>query len=88
MKSREETLSPVHKVGIKILSDIQMNNVFPNYMDVINRIEGHRKWLEDHQMQRLKRYQYNLMYDNVISIFGKRGTGKTSVAFTLLLMLP
>lgn len=83
MKSREETLSPVHKVGIKILSDIQMNNVFPNYMDVINRIEGHRKWLEDHQMQRLKRYQYNLMYDNVISIFGKRGTGKTSVAFTL-----
>lgn len=78
-----EYISPAHKVGIKILSDIQMTNVFPNYADVINRIEGHRKWLETHQIQRLKRYQYNLMYDNVISIFGKRGTGKTSVAFTL-----
>ncbi len=80
---RKEIISPSHKVGIKILSEIQIRNVFPNYKDVINHIETHRKWLEEHQIQRLERYQYNLMYDNVISIFGERGTGKTSVAFTL-----
>ena len=80
---RKEIVSPSHKVGIKILSEIQIRNVFPNYKDVINHIETHRKWLVENQIQRLERYQYNLMYDNVISIFGERGTGKTSVAFTL-----
>lgn len=80
---RKEIISPSHKVGIKILSEIQIGNVFPNYKDVINHIETHRKWLEEHQIQCLEQYQYNLMYDNVISIFGERGTGKTSVAFTL-----
>ena len=83
MKNTREILNPVHKVGIKILSDIQMKNVFPSYPDVINRIEAHRKWLEKNRIESLQQYQYNLMYDNVISIFGKRGTGKTSVAFTL-----
>lgn len=84
MGNREkDVVSPSHKVGIKILSDIQIGNVFPNYKDVLNHIETHRKWLEKHQLQYLERYQYNLMYDNVISIFGERGTGKTSVAFTL-----
>lgn len=79
----KEMVSPSHKVGIKILSDIQIGNVFPNYKDMINYIETHRRWLEEHQIQQLEKYQYNLMYDNVISIFGERGTGKTSVAFTL-----
>lgn len=83
MKRTEDIINPVHKVGIKILNDVQMKNVFPDYTDVISRIEEHRKWLVEHQMQQFQQYQYNLMYDNVISIFGKRGTGKTSVAFTL-----
>lgn len=81
--SKEKIISPTHKVGIKILNDTQMRNVFPNYKDIINHIETHRKWLEQQQIRRFEQYQYNLMYDNVISIFGKRGTGKTSVAFTL-----
>lgn len=84
MKYKKETIvNPDHKVGIKILNDTQMLNVFPDYENTINRIEAHRKWLIEHEIQRLENYQYNLMYDNVISIFGKRGTGKTSVAFTL-----
>ena len=86
-KKTKEFFSPSHKVGIKILSETQMENVFPNYRDVVNHIETHRKWLEKHQIRSFERYQYNLMYDNILSIFGARGTGKTSVAFTLHKML-
>lgn len=86
-KKRQEIFSPSHKVGIKILSETQMENVFPNYRSVLNHIEMHRKWLEEHQIRSFGRYQYNLMYDNILSIFGARGTGKTSVAFTLHKML-
>ncbi|OUP22385.1 hypothetical protein B5F29_01190 [Lachnoclostridium sp. An196] len=82
-RDKEKIISPDHKVGIKILNDTQMMNVFPDYASAVSRIEKHRKWLVDHQIQSFTHYQYNLMYDNVISIFGKRGTGKTSVAFTL-----
>ena len=86
-KKTQEIFSPSHKVGIKILSETQMENVFPNYRSVVNHIETHRKWLEEHQIRSFGRYQYNLMYDNILSIFGARGTGKTSVAFTLHKML-
>ena len=86
-KKTKEFFSPSHKVGIKILSETQMENVFPNYRDVVNHIETHRKWLKEHQIRSFERYQYNLMYDNILSIFGARGTGKTSVAFTLHKML-
>ena len=82
-RNKEKIISPDHKVGIKILNDTQMMNVFPDYASAVSRIEKHRKWLVDHQIRSFAHYQYNLMYDNVISIFGKRGTGKTSVAFTL-----
>lgn len=78
-------VSPDYKVGIKLLNHTQLMNVFPNCNDVFERIELHRNWLKEHRIQLFgdQYYQYNLMYDNVISIFGKRGTGKTSVAFTL-----
>lgn len=72
-----------YKVGIKILSDTQLANVFPNYRELLDKIELYRdkarKLPEDYD----KKPQYNLMFDNVFSIMGKRGTGKTSVAFTL-----
>lgn len=87
MKKQDRWISPDHKVGIKILSDVQLMNVFPDYTEVLNHIEEHRSWLEKNQVKRFERYQYNLMFDNVISIFGQRGTGKTSVAFTLHKML-
>ena len=85
--STKEIISPIYKVGIKILNDTQLLNVFPNYNDLISRIQMHRDWLGEHKIECLESYQYNLMYDNVISIFGKRGTGKTSAAFTLHKML-
>lgn len=75
-----------HKVGIKILSDIQLKNVLPSYGNLFAKIENCRKVASEEMASeghKNRHYQYNFMYDNVFSILGKRGTGKTSVAFTL-----
>ncbi len=75
-----------HKVGIKILSDTQLTNVLPTYQNLFAKIEDCREVARNEMAmtgKRKRHYQYNFMYDNVFSILGKRGTGKTSVAFTL-----
>ncbi len=75
---------PHNKMGIKILSDLQLSNIFPTYKMLLDRIETHRRALKNIDKERLKRdNQYNLMFDNVYSIMGGRGAGKTSVVFTL-----
>lgn len=75
----------LQKVGIQILSDEGLANIFPNYKDLLENIEKCRDRI--HQVSREGHYQYNLMYDNVFSIIGKRGTGKTSAIFTLKKMI-
>lgn len=72
-----------HKVGIKILAESGLENIFPMYRSLENKIEECRAAAGKRQHVQKKHYQYNYMYDNVFSILGKRGTGKTSVAFTL-----
>lgn len=71
-----------HKVGVKILSEVQLKNTLPTYEKLIARIEDCRKAAQSSSIP-MGHYQYNFMYDNVFSILGERGTGKTSVAFTL-----
>ena len=73
-----------HKVGIKLLTDIQLENVFPMYDNLLGKIDECREAAKIELKSLEKRhYQYNYMYDNVFSILGQRGSGKTSVAFTL-----
>lgn len=75
---------PYHKMGFKILSDVQLENLFPNYNQLLKKIQAHREALVRMSVWNMpKDSQYNLMYDNVFSIMGKRGSGKTSVLFTL-----
>lgn len=71
-----------HKVGVKILSDLQLKNTLPTYEKLMARIEACRAAVPNAAIPE-KHYQYTLMYDNVFSVLGERGTGKTSVAFTL-----
>ena len=76
-------ITPRHKVGIKLLTDGQIKNVFPNYQALLEKLEFHRSEISRLQGRALEDYQYNMMYDNVFAILGKRGTGKTSVVFSL-----
>lgn len=70
------------KVGIQYLEGEAFENIFPSYNELINSIQMCRmRKVREH-------YQYNFMYDNVFSIMGKRGTGKTSVIYTLRENLP
>ncbi len=77
------------KVGIQILNDECLENIFPDYQRLLNNIEECRNRINNISVdssanqKRSRHYQDNLMYDNVFSIIGKRGTGKTSVIFTL-----
>ena len=84
VKEEQEEIK-LQKVGIQILSDEGLANIFPNYKDLLENIEKCRDRI--HQVNRKGHYQYNLMYDNVFSIIGKRGTGKTSAIFTLKKMI-
>lgn len=77
-----------HKVGIKLFSKAQLENVLPTYENLFHKIDKCRSVAKKELKESGKRhYQYNLMYDNVFSILGKRGTGKTSVVFTLQKMI-
>lgn len=76
-----------HKVGVKILSDIQLENVLPTYNNLLRKIEVCRDVARNELEDATRQYQDNFMYDNVFSILGDRGTGKTSVAFTLQNMI-
>lgn len=71
--------------NFKILSEKQMKNVFPTWENLYSNIENYRKWLKtaEFNRDRLIKEQYNLMYENVYSILGNRGSGKTSAIFTL-----
>ena len=86
-KNQQRVMVPYSKLGIKILSDTQLQNIFPTCEILLDRIEAHRKGLSQIDSDRLKLIksdiQYNLMFDNVYSIMGKRGAGKTSVVFSL-----
>lgn len=77
----KETKEVTHKVGIKLLSDVQLHNTFPGFDDLWRKIEDYRK-VNIKSIQK-RRYQDTLMYDNVFSVLGERGTGKTSVLYTL-----
>lgn len=79
-----------HKVGVKILSNQQLENVLPTYQNLFQKIDtcrevakDARRELQSEEKKEERYYQYNFMYDNVFSVLGRRGTGKTSVAFTL-----
>lgn len=75
---------PHHKMGFKLLGEAQMENMFPGWKSLVEKIGIHRSMLEklDEDFES-KDSQYYLMYDNIFSIMGKRGSGKTSAVFTL-----
>lgn len=78
----------MYKVGVKVLSDIQLKNILPTYENLFDKIRVCRSVADEslnvkRSENKKRHYQYNFMYDNVFSVLGKRGTGKTSVAFTL-----
>lgn len=86
-KYNKRIYSPTHKMGFKLLSDTQLKNIFPTVDNLEKKFETHRKNIskigEIREQDIHFDFQYNLMYDSIFSIWGKRGSGKTSALFTL-----
>lgn len=80
---------PEHKMGFKILTELQLRNMFPTYENLFEKINVHRQKIQSFDTKKMSQldYQYNMMYDTIFSIFGTRGSGKTSAVFTLKKMI-
>lgn len=89
MKKRYKELmnvNPTYKMGFKILGKEQLLNMLPTYKNLLDKFEKYRKHIEKYAQYEKKNgfdIQYNLMFDNIFSIFGRRGSGKTSAIFSL-----
>lgn len=84
-----EEMIPEHKMGFKILTELQLRNMFPTYENLFEKINVHRQKIQSFDTKKMSQldYQYNMMYDTIFSIFGARGSGKTSAVFTLKKMI-
>ena len=74
--------APNYKMGIKVLTLKQLESLFTMYPNFRKKVEIYRKNIPKKDYIS-KGNQYNLIYDNIFSIFGVRGSGKTSILFTL-----
>lgn len=81
--SEKKVLNPTYKNGVKTLTETQIKNGLPGYDLLKKKIEIIREnsadaenWSDDGLFE-------NLKYDNIFSILGGRGAGKTSILFTL-----
>lgn len=69
------------KIGIKLLDSLQIQSVMPDFKELLKSICVQRE-----RANSLKFHMntgYHLMHDNIFGILGGRGSGKTSVLFSL-----
>lgn len=75
---------PSKKLGVKYLDRIQMQNTFPDYGALMQRVKDQREMLlSQGDGQLFDKNQASAMYDNVFAILGGRGAGKSSALLTL-----
>lgn len=78
------TENPTYKNGIKTLTETQLKNGLPNYDLLKNKLQiirEHAGQMPDGVV--IDGSYENLKYDNIISILGGRGAGKTSILLTI-----
>lgn len=78
------TKNPTYKTGIKTLTDVQLKNGLPSYNILLDKIETIRENAKTVSRLPIDGSFENLKYDNIFSILGGRGAGKTSILLTIL----
>lgn len=73
------------KIGIKLLDRKQIESSLPDFNEIMKVIDRQRNLAELHDRSdnKFKNAQFHLMHDNILGIFGGRGSGKTSILFSL-----
>ena len=69
------------KIGIKLLDFFQIQSIMPNFMELLKAINMQRERASG--SEKYMTANYHLMNDNIFGILGGRGSGKTSVLFSL-----
>lgn len=79
------TASASRKIGIKLLDRKQIESSLPDFNEIMKVIDRQRNLAELHDRSdhKFKNAQFHLMHDNILGIFGGRGSGKTSILFSL-----
>ncbi len=77
-----EVINPIYKNGVKTLTETQIKNGLPGYDLLMAKIDAVRKNASEIGKRDIEIFE-NLKYDNILSILGGRGAGKTSILFTL-----
>lgn len=82
---RGNTMSnnPTYKTGIKTLTDVQLRNGLPSYDILMDKIGIVRENARKISGLPIDGSFENLKYDNIFSILGGRGAGKTSILLTI-----
>ena len=77
-------INPNNKIGVRELSDEQLKAGLPNYDVLCSRIDKIREDAGSVDRSVLMNETFETMkYDQIISILGGRGAGKTSVLYTI-----
>ena len=69
------------KIGIKLLDFLQIQSIMPDFMELLKAISIQRERASGSGQYMTA--NYHLMHDNIFGILGGRGSGKTSVLFSL-----
>lgn len=79
------TAAASRKIGIKLLDRKQIESSLPDFNEIMKVIDRQRNLAELHDRSdnKFKNAQFHLMHDNIFGIFGGRGSGKTSILFSL-----
>ena len=85
MKIKSVTQSASRKIGIKLLDKKQIESSLPDFQEIMKTIDRQRclAELHDQSSYSVQNDQFHLMHDNIIGILGGRGSGKTSILFSL-----
>lgn len=75
--------NPTYKTGIKTLTDVQLRNGLPSYDILMDKIGIVRENARKISGLPIDGSFENLKYDNIFSILGGRGAGKTSILLTI-----
>lgn len=81
--SEKKVSNPTYKNGVKTLTETQIKNGLPGYDLLKKKIEIIRENASSTENWSDNGLFENLKYDNIFSILGGRGAGKTSILFTL-----
>lgn len=84
MNRNSSNTQEIFKIGARVLHEKQVNTILPTYSELRRQVKEFRMQSNQHNIQNNEfvKNDYKFNYNNVISILGDRGSGKSSALMT------